>query len=139
MYKPIDIFNDPEKYIDFLISPDLERLYGQDFDWKEIPNPYNKDNAKKGIIECISAFSNSNLDGGMVVLGIKDKTQEVIGTDHLTEEQLNSLLALPNQNLHNQSFQSKPVSIKNHRVYLFYVPYQERNICHTKSSPNDSE
>ncbi len=51
MHKPIDIFNNPESYIDFLISPDLERLYGQHYDWKEVVNPYVKDKAQNGIID----------------------------------------------------------------------------------------
>ena len=90
MHKPIDIFNDPESYIDFLISPDLERLHGQHFDWKEIRNPYDKNQSYDGLIECVSAFANSNPEGGVIVLGINDKTQSVIGTEHLTEEQLNN-------------------------------------------------
>lgn len=138
MPSPIDTFNNPEQYIDFLVSPDLERLHGQYYDWKEISNPYNKDNAKKGIIECISAFANSNKDGGIIILGINDKTQAVTGTEHLTEDQLNSLLSLPNQSLRNQSCQSKSVLIDGHRVYLIFVPYEDRNICHTTASPNQA-
>lgn len=138
MYQPIDVFNDPESYIDFLTNPDLEQLYGQHFDWKEIPKPYNKDNAKKGIIECVSAFANSNKDGGIIVLGINDKTKGIVGTEHLTEAQLNNILALPNQCLHNQSCQTKALNIQGHRVYIIYTPYEERNICYTKSSPNEA-
>lgn len=138
MPNPIEIFNNPEKYIDFLLDPDLERLYGQHYDWKEIPNPYNQDKAKKGIIECVSAFANSNTDGGIIILGIRDKDQAVTGTEHLTEVQLNALLALPNQTLKNQSYQSKPLVIEGHRVYLMFVPFESRNICYTTSSPNQA-
>ncbi|HRK26585.1 MAG TPA: putative DNA binding domain-containing protein [Chitinophagales bacterium] len=138
MCKPIDVFSNPEKYINFLTSPDLERLHGQHYDWKEIPKPFNQHAAKKGIIECVSAFANSNTDGGIIILGINDKTKAVVGTEHLTEAQLNNILALPNQSLYNQSCQSKPLTIQGHRVYIIYIPYEERNICYTKNSPNEA-
>jgi predicted HTH transcriptional regulator len=136
--KPIEVFENPTNYIDFLTHPDLERVHGQCFDWKEISNPYNKDKAKKGIIECVSAFANSNPDGGIIVLGINDKTKAVTGTEHLTEEQLNSLLSLPNQSLRNQRCQTKLLTIGDHTVYLIYVPYEPQNICSTNRTPPEA-
>ena len=133
--KPIEIFENPEAHIDFLTDPYMERLHGQHFDWKKIPDKPN--DAYKSIIKCISAFANTNKDGGIVVLGIADNAQ-VIGTEHLNEKDLNSLLNQHNQSLRNQRSQSKPVIIYGCRVYLIYVPYEPHNICHTNSSPNEA-
>ncbi len=133
MHQPIEVFNHPESYRDFMTSPDLERLYGQYFDWKEIPNPYNKDKAHSGIIECISAFANSNRNGGLLILGIaNDATLK--GVEHLSEEHCNTLLDLPNQRLRHVSVQCKDVNIQGHKVVLMYIPYQERNICQTNEA-----
>lgn len=137
MHKPIDVFNNPENYIDFLCDPNLERLHGQYFDWKEIPNPYNKDKAREKvtnpIIECISAFANCNIDGGLIILGIANNGI-VKGTEHLNEEQINAIMSMPNQQLINHTTQSKTISINAHIVRLIYVAYEYRNICHTNES-----
>jgi predicted HTH transcriptional regulator len=133
MHKPIEVFNHSESYIDFLTNPDLERLYGQYFDWKEVPKPYNKDKSQSGLIECVSSFANSNKDGGLLILGIADDAT-VKGVEHLTEEHRNSLLDLPNQKLRHVSVQCKNLSIGGHQVVLMYVPHQERNICQSNDA-----
>lgn len=133
MHKPIDIFNDPESYVDFLINPDMERLYGQHFDWKEVVKPYNKDKAQNGIIECVSAFANSNPDGGLLVLGIADNA-EVKGLEHLSDEHKKSLLDLPNQKLKHHSIQYKDINIEGHQIVLMYIPYEQRNVCQTNEA-----
>ncbi len=130
MTKPLEIFSNPEQYINFLIHKDMERLYGQYFDWKEIPNPYNKEKATRGIIECISAFANTNQEGGLLILGIADDGT-VKGTEHLTEDQHNNLLDLANQKLRHQASQHTDIEIQAHRVILVYIPYENRNICQT--------
>lgn len=135
--KPIEVFENPNNYIDFLTHPDMERVHGQWFDWKEIPKPYNKDKVRKeGIIACVSAFANSNPDGGIIVLGINNKTQAITGTEHLNEEQLNAILSFPS--LQNHRTQSKALTIDEHRVYLIYTPYEPQNICHTSNSPAEA-
>lgn len=138
--KPIEVFENPANYIDFLTHPDMERVYGQWFDWKEVPDLNIKEKVKeitKGIIKCISAFANSNLDGGIIVLGINNNAQ-VIGTEHLSEKQLNSMLSAPNQDLRHHSSQSKVLMIGEHRIYLIYTPHEPRNICHTNNRPNEA-
>lgn len=133
MYKPIDVFNNPENYIDFLCDPNLERLHGQYFDWKKIENPFDGKKLKeltKDIVECVSAFANSNVDGGIVILGIANNGA-VTGTQHLTESQINAIASIPNQKLINQPTQSKEISINSCKVRLLYVAYEQRNICYT--------
>ncbi len=134
MYKPIDIFNAPEKHIDFLLNPDLERLYGQHFDIKEVSNPYQKNKIRDSIIECISAFANSNVGGGLLILGINDKTKQATGTQHLTEEESNTLLGFAGQQLRHHATQSKSLFMGEHRVFLLYVPYAPQNICQTNEA-----
>lgn len=133
MYKPLDIFNNPESYVDFLTNPDLERLYGQHFDWKEIINPYSKEKAQNGIIECVSAFTNSNTDGGLLVLGIADNAT-IKGVEHLSDEHRKSLLDLPNQRLKHQAIQYKDITIEGHQVILMFIPYEQRNVCQTNEA-----
>ncbi|TAD98988.1 MAG: hypothetical protein EAZ97_09900, partial [Bacteroidetes bacterium] len=130
---PRDVFENPENYIDFLTSKDFE---GQYFDHKEVINPYNSNKVretKDSICKCISAFANRNHDGGLVVLGINDKTQAVTGLDHLTEEQLNSVL---NIDLRNYVSETKSFQIQDKTIYLLYIHYTNNAICETnKANP----
>lgn len=130
---PVEVFNDPQDHLDFLINPDLERLHGQYYDWKEIPNPYNKDKAQNGIIECISAFANSNMEGGMLILGIADNVT-VKGIEHLSDEHSRNLLDFPNQKLRHHAVQNKTITLHGHKVVLVYIPYESRNICQTNEA-----
>ncbi|MBE2207996.1 MAG: putative DNA binding domain-containing protein [Saprospiraceae bacterium] len=134
MHKPIDVFNDPESYIDFLTSPDLERLYGQYFDLKEVVSPYQKDKIQKSILECVSAFANSNKEGGLLILGINDKTREITGTDHLKEEEYNSLTGFAGQQLKHHATRVDACFVNGKRILLFFVPYEPRNICQTNEA-----
>lgn len=139
MYNPKDVFEQPENYVQFLISKDFE---GQYFDRKEIVKPYNKnkfDDVKKGLKECISAFANYNQDGGLIVIGINDKTCEPTGTDHLTEEQINNLFSILQNDIRNHATKNKVLRMKNFdnqdvTIYLLYTSYTENAICETNES-----
>lgn len=134
MPAPQEVFQHPERYLDFLTSPDLERLHGQYFDLKEIVNPYLKEKIQKSIIECVSGFANSNKEGGLLILGINDKTKEITGTNHLKEEEYNSLTGFAGQQLKHHACQCNAFFHENKRIILIFVPYESRNICQTNEA-----
>src|ERR1039457_3239294 len=51
------------------------------------------DAVKELVIKTVSAFANSNVEGGLLVLGISS-AGEVVGIDHLSEDQRNSITNL---------------------------------------------
>jgi Schlafen, AlbA_2 len=99
--KPRAVFDDPDAHFDFLtLSSDVD-FEGQHFDRKEAcrarpdgnvaPSDLKKIDAQ--ITECISAFSNKNRDGGLLVLGI-GSTGKIRGLAHLSEAQVNAMTRL---------------------------------------------
>lgn len=134
MHTPIEVFNSPESYIDFLTNPDLERLHGQHFDLKEVVNPYQKEKIQGSIIACISAFANSNKEGGLLILGINDKTKEITGTNHLKEEEYNTLTGFAGLQLRHHATQCNACFVEGKRILLIFVPYEPRNICQTNEA-----
>ncbi len=90
------------------------------------------------ITKCISAFANSNKEGGLLVLGISDKG-DLMGVNHLNEEQINRLTNI-DKLLKNQSAKVIPYSRKGEtkEIYLIYVPYTENTICETLEDPPKS-
>ena len=91
---PREVFDNPSVYRDFLTQDSDDGFEGQHFDRKEA----GRGNVGRGALndirnrikETISAFANSNVEGGLLVLGIaSDGT--VTGVNHLSEEQRNSL------------------------------------------------
>ncbi len=136
MHHPKDVFENPENYLEFLISKDFE---GQFFDRKDTPSNYTKSIAndlKETIKKTISAFANYNYDGGLIVVGINDKTQFVTGTNHITEEQINSLNNSASTELRNHATQIKSFDLQNTNnqivtIYLFYTHHTDSAICET--------
>ena len=78
MYEAKDVFDNPGKYWNFLTLDSDSDFEDQYFDRKEACRPdgsgkVSSNNLKKlteHIIECVSAFANTNLAGGLLVLGI---------------------------------------------------------------------
>ena len=139
---PYDVFENPCKYWEFLITKSDQDFEGQFFDRKEVGRlgPQGTvSNASLGsvreeIISTISAFANKNLEGGLLVLGISS-TGEIKGLDHLSEPQENSLTNI-GQLLRNQAAQIKIHDCKDavgadHRIALIYAPYSPNGICET--------
>jgi hypothetical protein len=99
--KPKVVFDDPDAHLDFLTAATDTDFEGQHFDRKEACRPGADGNVPKSalrnldsqIAECISAFCNTNRNGGLLVLGI-GSTGQVYGVDHLNEEQLNAATRL---------------------------------------------
>jgi ATP-dependent DNA helicase RecG len=131
MYHPKDVFEKPEEYLDFILSQDFE---GQFFERKEIVTDINRVNqslrdVKEGLTATISAFANYNQTGGLIVIGINDKTKEVTGLEHLNDNQFQNLLTF--NNLRNVNLIPKSFYIGKKLLKLIYVPYLEHDICET--------
>ena len=139
---PKEIFDNPSLYWSFLTQASDDDFEGQHFDRKEAGrvgiDTTTLENQLKGVRnkvkETVSAFANSNVEGGLLVLGIaSDGT--VTGIDHLSEEQKNSLTnfslflqhqaAETNQHLCTDSYSN------NKTIYLVFVPYATDGICET--------
>lgn len=100
---PRYVFDNPLSALSFLTQSTDDRFEGQHFDRKEAGrlqgntaiSGKNLDAIKEHIIKTVSAFANSNVEGGLLVLGISS-TGEVLGIDHLSETQRNSITNLNN-------------------------------------------
>jgi len=127
---PKDVFENPTQFLDFLQSKDFE---GQHFDRKEIPSGKQLNSLK----ECISAFANSNKEGGILVLGISNDGK-IKGIKHVDELALNGILQVVNS-LKNHATYPKYVSCKNDageddKIILLYVSYTPNAICETNEA-----
>ncbi|GAX46124.1 hypothetical protein NIES4075_71450 [Tolypothrix sp. NIES-4075] len=142
MPKPKEVFDCPENYWEFVTASSDSDFEGQHFDRKEAGRPDQCGNVGNSqiqkvteqITECISAFANTNLLGGLLVIGISNKG-EVKGIKHLTEKKLNNLLNI-NVILSNQSAQVRLVDCQDDThspniIALIYVPYTKSGICQT--------
>ena len=139
---PRQAFDDPAVYWDFLIKGSDDEFEGQHFDRKEAgqvganATTLNRqvDGIRNQVKETISAFANKNTEGGLLVLGIASDGK-VKGTDHLTEQQKNSITDLDSF-LHNQAaeamFHDCTDEMGNqNRICLIYAPHTDNAICET--------
>jgi hypothetical protein len=91
MPKPIEVYENPDAYWSLITAIEDIEFEDQHFDRKEGGRPETDghlgSNKLSEIIqqtkETISAFANSNKDGGLIVIGIS-KTGGVKGLSHLT-------------------------------------------------------
>jgi predicted HTH transcriptional regulator len=97
---PRQVFDDPETAWAYLTQPTDDDFEGQHFDRKEAGRPQSNTNLAKAlegvkdlVTKTVSAFANSNAEGGLLVLGISS-SGELVGIDHLSEEQRNSITNL---------------------------------------------
>lgn len=142
MPTPKEVFDDPKNFIEFLTSDSDDKFEGQHFDRKESCRVDERGNISSSklsrirdhITETISAFANKNKEGGLLVLGI-DVNGNVIGTDHIPENDLNSFVnfnSLLRQQRAQADFCELPDSAgNNHKICLIYVPYTSNAICET--------
>ncbi len=138
--KPRAVFDDPDAHLDFLtLSSDVD-FEGQHFDRKEAcrarPDgnvaPSDLRKMDEQITECISAFSNANRSGGLLVLGI-GSTGEIRGLAHLTEAQVNAMTRLNTKLVHHRC-EAKLVEITNahgqsDQLALIYAHHVDNAIC----------
>lgn len=140
--QPREVFDAPSNYWSFLTTPSDNDFEGQHFDRKQagLIDPTGTttasqvQNVVKEIKTTISAFSNSNVEGGLLVIGIASNGS-VKGIKHLTEPQLNSVTNF-NVLLSNQSAESRLWACTDetgavNSILLIYVPYTEYAICET--------
>ena len=124
----------------FTASSDAD-VEDQFFDRKEAPRATNGNVAasamrefKEQIKETVSAFANSNADGGLLVIGIS-KTGEIRGLNHLTDPQRNEISDI------RQLLRSTSARVHWHectdatgapsKLMLVYVPETTDAICET--------
>ena len=139
---PRAVYDDPAGHLAFLTQPSDDGFEGQHFERKEagrrtggvreIGSQLRQ--LREGITETISAFANSNVEGGLLVIGVASNG-DVKGINHLTEEQKNSLTDIGTL-LHNQAAEAKPHgcadgSGQSNAIYLIFVPYADKGICET--------
>src|SRR5262245_6889764 len=139
---PRDVFDDPHEHWTYLTQPTDDGFEGQHFDRKEAGRPApggtQSANSLAGIrelvVKTVSAFANTNAEGGLLILGIS-VAGEVAGIDHLLEDQKNSITNL-NTLLRCHAGEVKDVDCKNaagtdRTVCLIYTPYLPSAICET--------
>ena len=139
---PRAVYDDPASHWAFLTQPSDDRFEGQHFDRKEagqrtsdarkLKNQLSQ--LREGITETISAFANSNVEGGLLVIGVASNG-DVKGIDHLTEQQKNGLTNFESL-LHNQAAEARlhrcvDVSGQGNSICLIFAPYAHRGICET--------
>ncbi len=131
MPSPKDVFDAPLQYLDFLQSTDFE---GQYFERKEVQVETKKQikDLKRSITECISAFANSNKNGGLLVLGITDNGI-IKGTQHVDEKTLKDILKVRDI-LKNNTTWPDTVDLQDsdgNQLYLLYTDWTSDAICET--------
>lgn len=113
----------------------------QFFDRKEAPRAANGNVAasamrefKQQIKETVSAFANSNADGGLLVIGIS-KTGEIRGLNHLTDHQRNEISDIRQLLRHTSTrvhwHECMDATGATTKLMLVYVPETTDAICET--------
>ena len=85
---PRAVFDDPQSAWSFLTHSNDDEFEGQHFDRKEVGRPAGSARVSRSVLggvkelvaKTVSAFANSNVEGGLLVLGISS-TGEVVGID----------------------------------------------------------
>ena len=135
---PKEVFEAPSYHWDFLTQGSDDGFEGQHFDRKEAGRG-NADqrglkNIRNRITETISAFANTNVEGGLLVLGIASDGA-VPGIDHLSEQQRNGLTdfagLLRNHVAEAKVYEHEDASGNARSVCLVLVPYMRNGICET--------
>jgi predicted HTH transcriptional regulator len=145
MPDPYSVFSNPSSYLEFLTVDNDRDFEGQHFDRKQVGNPKKQGFLRKNehnktlehITETISAFANLPDIGGLLVLGISS-TGEILGIDHLNDEQQTAISNIDNL-LANQAaqvnfFEAEGFDNKTKTICLIYSPAQHHAICETKGN-----
>ena len=86
--KSKDVYDDPHHYWDLITVSSDEKFEGQHFERKQAgrldaSGEVDRTELKELVLKTVSAFANSNREGGLLVLGIASNG-EVKGIDHLS-------------------------------------------------------
>ena len=144
---PRHVFDDPQVAWAFLTQTTDDDFEGQNFDRKEVGRAIGGiavsknalDGVKELVIKTVSAFANSSVEGGLLVLGISS-TGDVIGIDHLNEEQRNSITNL-NTLLRTHAAEVKCYHCKDAGgvdktlCFIFFRLCCDRNLRNPESNP----
>ena len=138
---PRTVFEDFIRHVGrFTAATDAE-VEDQLFDRKEIPKPASGNvpasvirDLKEQIRETVSAFANTNPEGGLLVMGIS-KTGEIRGINHLTDAQRNELSRI-GQLLRNHAASVRLQDCTDadgspNRLLLVFAPHTGDAICET--------
>lgn len=139
---PRAVFDDPQAAWAYLTQPNDDTFEGQHFDRKEAGRPQGGlalerkalDVVREHVIKTVSAFANSNTEGGLLILGISS-SGDVLGIDHLSEEQRNSITNL-NPLLCNHAAEitfhdCQDADGDDRLVCLIYSGYVQNALCET--------
>jgi len=144
MISPKQVFDNPSEFHEFFSVTSDDQFEGQHFERKEIifesvPTKQSErlKSVRTGITKTISAFANTNVEGGLLILGISSDGT-ITGIDRLSEEQKNSL-TLFSTFLHHQTAQAKEYKLKDpfgeeRTICIIYVPHSKAGICETPSN-----
>jgi predicted HTH transcriptional regulator len=138
---PREVHDDPIGFRAFLTQPSDDKFEGQHFDRKEAGNPQlgtinptTIDNLRDLVIKTVSAFANSNQEGGLLVLGISSKG-EITGVDHLNEQQRNNITDLNKLLVHHAASirfkEITDVAGKPRTLCFILSAYSTSGICET--------
>ena len=141
MPNPREVYDDPASYQEFLTGSSDDKFENQHFERKVAGRTNNVcttsqlNDVRNGIRKTISAFANSNVEGGLLVLGIASDGH-ISGIDHLLEDQKNSLTDF-NTLLHHQAAEVKLHGFSDNSgnektICLVFVPYSSAGICETR-------
>lgn len=145
MPDPRQVYADPSLHWGFITAKSDTQFEGQHFDRKEAGRPLSDGRIgerdlkglRQEVTECISAFANANVEGGLLVIGVS-RDGDVIGLDHLDESQKNALTAVHDLLTH-ATVMTKFHNCKNNcgqddTIVLMYTSYSDHAICETLGS-----
>lgn len=141
-YSPREVFEDPYSAWPFITNPSDDAFEGQHFDRKQAGKIQENGSASKSsveelrlkIIKTVSAFANGSVEGGLLVIGVSSDGR-VIGIDHLSEDQRNTLTNL-DQYLRSHAAEVREIDCTNRqgedrKLCLIYSAYLPNAICET--------
>lgn len=136
------VYEDPDTHWSFITNPVDNEFEGQHFDRKEAARPQRTGQVSKGSLDklrtlvkkTVSAFANSNVEGGLLVLGVSS-TGTIEGIDHLSEDQQNAVCDL-NKILHHhvtdvRLYQCQSSTGENKTIALIFSGWSTSGICET--------
>lgn len=135
-----DVYDNPDRYWDLITAPDDGDCEGQHFDRKEAGRlgsggaltSAQFSSLREHIKETVSAFSNSNRDGGLLVLGVT-KSGQVKGINHIPDRQRANLTHIDGLLVHHAAecrfYECKDDGGGDNQICLVFAPYAEHAIC----------
>lgn len=146
---PREVFDDPASYWAFLTTPRDDDFEDKHFDRKQAGqiqaeggiDKKELDNVRKLVTKTVSAFANSNQQGGLLVLGLTSSGQ-VEGVGHLGETELNSITDFGSQlRCQRAEVVSHPCTDSKgnpNKLCLIFSGWSTTGICETHATPPEA-